>query len=396
MTDRLHNPEPFLRGRPYPGVASVPYPRANPADADHLSVDEWDAAQLPAGVRLEFVGDVDAVRVHYKTTTGNLGYRGEGAGCTFAVYRSGQKVVEVDAVLGEGMAELPMTGEPGRPAIVYLPEGMRPLITGIEGIGGEIAPAPLQPRWLSYGDAITQGWLASAPAASWPTVTARKMGLDLCNFGYSGSACGETTAAAMLADCPADLVTIAFGLNNWSRVPHTPGLVAEKIRAFIGLVRDGHPEIPVIVLSPLLRPDAEMTPNRLDATLADLRVAMEDAVRLQIAAGDVRLQLVQGGSVLGPNDLADNVYPNDEGHKRIAAAVGRSLMIAVPDIRASAERRWTGDDSSELVDASRSGAQPRFTTPGGAPRPGHAFTMGSAGERPHMARQRAVEQTGAA
>ena len=35
----------------------------------------------------------------------------------------------------------------------------------------------------------------------------------------------------------------------------------------------------MVVASPVLRPDAEATPNRLGATLVDLRAAMEEAVR---------------------------------------------------------------------------------------------------------------------
>ena len=161
VSARPEQPEPFLRGCLYPGLSDAAYPRANPTDSEHLPTDVWQAAQVPAGVRLEFVGEVDAVRIFYKTTTANLGYRGEGAGCTFSLYRSGQKIAEEEAVLGEGVVQLPLYGEPSRPAIVYLPEGMRPIITGIEGIGGYIEPAPRQPRWLCYGDAVTQGWLAS-------------------------------------------------------------------------------------------------------------------------------------------------------------------------------------------------------------------------------------------
>ena len=112
---RPEQPEPFLRGCLYPGLSDAAYPRANPADSEHLPTDVWHAAQVPAGVRLEFVGEVDAVRIFYRTTTANLGYRGEGAGCTFSLYRSGQKIAEEEAVLGEGVVQLPLYGEPGRP-----------------------------------------------------------------------------------------------------------------------------------------------------------------------------------------------------------------------------------------------------------------------------------------
>jgi lysophospholipase L1-like esterase len=337
---RPEQPEPFLRGCVFPAVTEAPYPRADPAGADYLPADVWDAAQLPVGVRLELAGNARTIRVWYKTTRASLGYRGESAGCTFVAYRGGQKVATAEAVMGEGMAELVISGRTDLPVTVYLPEGMQPLITGVAGVEETMVPAPLQPRWLAYGDAVTQGWLASAPAMAWPAVAGRKLGLDVCNLGYAGTARGETTSALMLAETPAEVVTIAFGLNNWSRVPHTVGLMAEEVRCFLSVVRQGHPEIPVVVVSPTARPDAEDVPNRVGATLAELRQAMEETVLDTIAQGDDMLFLVQGLAVVDPEDLEDGMYPGDEGHRRLAAAVAKILVPHLPDLQSAAEKRW--------------------------------------------------------
>lgn len=185
---RPEQPEPFLRGCVFPAVSDAPYPRADPAGAEYLPADVWDAAQLPVGVRLEMVGEARTIRIWYKTTRASLGYRGESAGCSFVAYRGGQKVAMAEAVMGEGMAEMVISGRPELPVTVYIPEGMQPLITGVAGVEETMVPAPPQPRWLAYGDAVTQGWLASAPAMAWPAVAGRKLGLDVCNLGYTGTA----------------------------------------------------------------------------------------------------------------------------------------------------------------------------------------------------------------
>ncbi|MFZ0666706.1 MAG: GDSL-type esterase/lipase family protein, partial [Acidimicrobiales bacterium] len=348
MSARPEQPEPFIRGCLYPGLSGVAYPRANPSESEHLPSDVWQAAQLPVGVRLEIVGEAQGVRIHYRTTTANFGYRGEGAGCTFSMYRSGQKIAEEEAVLGNGIVQLPLTGEPGRPAVVYLPEGMRPIITGIEGIGGVIAPALRQPRWLCFGDAITQGWLASSPAGAWPAVTARKLGLDLCNLGYSGAGRQDPASGLSLAETPAELVTISLGSNSWARFPHTPALCAEEVRALITLVRSGHRDAPIVVMSPLLRPDGEDAPNRLGATLTELRIAMEEAVRERMMAGDVRLHLVEGSTIIGQSELVDGIYPGDDGHIRIAAAIGKVLSPQMVEIRERAEARWAAEAAASM------------------------------------------------
>ncbi|HVC71633.1 MAG TPA: SGNH/GDSL hydrolase family protein [Acidimicrobiales bacterium] len=349
MSIRPEQPEPFLRGCVFPAVTGAPYPRADPAGSDYLPADVWAAAQLPVGVRLELVGNARTIRVWYETTRASLGYRGESAGCSFVAYRAGQKVAVAEAVMGEGMAELVMTGRPDLPVTVYLPEGMVPLVTGVAGVEDTMVPAPLQPRWLAYGDAVTQGWLASSPAMAWPAVAGRKLGLDVCNLGYAGTARGETTSALMLAETPAEVISIAFGLNNWSRVPHTPTLMAEEVRCFLSLVRQGHPETPVVVVSPTARPDAEDEPNRVGATLAQLRRAMEQTVRTHIENGDENLFLVEGLAVVDPDDLEDGVYPGDEGHRRLAAAVGKCLVPRLADLRAAAEKRWAAEGISPIT-----------------------------------------------
>jgi len=234
VSPRPAQPEPFLRGAPYPAFGDVPYPRANPSDTARLPADVWHASMIPVGVRLELVGDAEAVDVGYRTTTGNLGYRGEGAGITFSVWRGGHKVCEEEAVLGDGMVRLALgPDDPNRPATVYLPEGMQPVVLSVNPVGGDIQPAPPLPRWLAYGDSMTQGWIASSPSQAWTAITARKVGLDLVNLGYAGAARGEIVSAEHLAELPAEVVTIAMGANCWTRVPHSVSMVSANLDAFL-------------------------------------------------------------------------------------------------------------------------------------------------------------------
>src|ERR1051326_4725777 len=89
------------------------------------------------------------------------------------------------------------------------------------------------------------------------------------------------------------------GTNCWNRVPFSVALFAAQLNAFCDIVRQGHRDTPILVASPIVRPDAEDTPNRLGASLADLRVAMEQVVRERIAAGDPHLKLVGGRALVG-------------------------------------------------------------------------------------------------
>lgn len=201
--------------------------------------------------------------------------------------------------------------------------------------GGRLLPAPERPRWVVHGDSITEGWWSTRPAHAWPAVAGRALGLDPVNLGYAGSARGELCVAQQIAALPADALTLAFGTNCWSRVPFSAPLLYETVRAFVTLVRVGHPGTPLLLVSPLLCPDAEDTPNALGATLSELRAALERAGASLVRAGDSRLSVLPGRDVLGPEHLVDGLHPDDAGHARLAAAVTEALapLVRAPALR---------------------------------------------------------------
>lgn len=326
--DRPRSVEPYLRGTAWPSGAGATYPRADPGDVGRLPADTWATATLPVGVRLEVVGDATALDVTYVTATDDMGYRGPGAGTTFSVWRDGRQVDEQPAVLGAGTVRLALGAGKGR-AIVYLPEGMKPTVTAVAGVGGGIEPAPAQPRWLSYGDSIAEGWIASGPAGAWPAIAGREQGLDVVNLGYAGSARGEIVSAEHMAALAADVISITHGTNCWTRIPYSVDMMRSTTEAFVRIVRAGHPGAPIVVASPVVRPDGEATPNKLGATLADLRRAMEEATQALIDAGDALLTLVPGANVLDPALLADGVHPGDEGHAVLARVFGQAVRVAL-------------------------------------------------------------------
>jgi lysophospholipase L1-like esterase len=327
---RPEQPEPFLRGCAWPGTDDLPYPRADPDDLSRLPIDTVGTAHLPVTVRFELVGDAGAIDIAYTTRTDDFGYRGPGAGTAFTVVRDGKPVDEQPAGLGDGTARLALGGaRAGTPAVVYLPEGMQPTVRSITATGGTIEPAPHHPRWLAYGDSIAEGWIASGPSGAWPAIAARDLDLDVVNLGYAGSARGEIVSAEQIARVAADVISISHGTNCWTRIPFSTGMFRENTRAFLDIVRAGHPDTPIVVTSPVLRPDAEDTPNRLGATLSDLRAVMEDVTLERIAAGDNRLTLVRGGGLLEPAHLPDGIHPGDEGHQILAVAFGGAVREAL-------------------------------------------------------------------
>ncbi|MER8234031.1 GDSL-type esterase/lipase family protein [Streptomyces sp. NPDC094049] len=324
------DPARFLRGTAWlDGDRPV---RADPADLARLPWDIAERAALPIGVRIEFtaVPGTRAVQVRYRATVPELTDPLAGLRHCFALWHGTRLVGETCAApAAEATVTLPLP--PGGGVFsVHLPEGQAPVPLGLRALGGELSPAPVLPRWLVHGDSITEGWWATRPARSWPATAGRLLGLDPVNLGYAGGARGELALAEQLAGLPGRLITLAFGTNCWSRVPATAEWLYATVRAFVGLVRRGHPDTPLLVVSPVLRPEAEDRPNVLGATLAGLRGAMERAARDLAAEGDGHLLVLSGLPLLGPEHLVDGLHPDDRGHARIAAAVAEVLRPYVP------------------------------------------------------------------
>ncbi|MDT9693532.1 SGNH/GDSL hydrolase family protein [Streptomyces sp. P9(2023)] len=318
-------PAPFLRGTAWlDGGRAV---RADPADLARLPWDTAERAALPIGVRVEFTAapGTRTVELRYRAAVPGTGDAMRALRHCFALWRGGRCLGESFTAPAEEATVALELPPGGGTFTVHLPESQAPVVLGLRARDGALSPAPRRPRWLVHGDSITEGWWSTRPAHSWPATAGRTLGLDTVNLGYAGGARGELPLAEQLASLPGELVTLAFGTNCWSRAPCSAGWLYETVRAYVGLVRRCHPDAPLLILSPVLRPEAETVRNALGATLADLRTAMEHAGRDLAAEGDRRLLVLPGRPLLDPEDLADGLHPNDRGHARMAAAVAEAL-----------------------------------------------------------------------
>ncbi|GAA0620295.1 GDSL-type esterase/lipase family protein [Streptomyces crystallinus] len=319
------DPEPFLRGVAWRDAKGRPV-RADPDDLARLPWDIAERARLPIGVRLEFAAaGASAVEIHYRAEVPAPTESMRSLAHTFALWADGRRVHETAVTPAEEAVAVLELPPGGGPFTVHPPQDRSPRILAVRGVGGALAPAPRRPRWLVHGDSITEGWWSTRPAHAWPAVAGRALGLETVNLGYAGAARGELATAEQMATRPADVLTLAFGTNCWSGVPSSPELLYETTRAFLTLLRRGHPRTPLLLLSPLLHPEAEHTPNALGATLSALREAMEAAARDRVKDGDSHLHVLPGRPLLRPEDLADGLHPNDRGHEKIAQAVTEAL-----------------------------------------------------------------------
>jgi hypothetical protein len=217
------------------------------------------------------------------------------------------------------------------------------------------APIAVPPRdlkrWVHHGSSISQGSNAASPSTTWPAIAAGLAGLDLVNLGFSGSALLDPFVARAIGDQPADIVSVKLGINLVNADLMRQRAFGPAVHGFLDLIRDGHPDVPLVVVGPLYCPIHENTPGpgafdvdalargeirfvatgdsadaarpgglgRLTLTWIRERLAAIVAERLAV---DDRILYIDGLTLYGPDDahahpLPDQLHPDAATHRLI-------------------------------------------------------------------------------
>lgn len=202
------------------------------------------------------------------------------------------------------------------------------------GVAAPGDPVRRRPRFVAYGSSLTQCRQAASPARTWPALVARELGLDLTCLGFAGEAQLDPMVARVVRDLPADVVVACLGINVYGAGTFSARSLLPALLGFLSTVRDGHPGVPVLVVSPVASPRREAVVGRAGLTLEQVRDQVADAVGLLVAHGDPDLHLLDGRSVLGPEHahlLDDGLHPGPAGYEHMASVIApavRDLLLA--------------------------------------------------------------------
>lgn len=236
---------------------------------------------------------------------------------------------------------------------VWLPHDEQ---TEVVAVRADAALEPLaddRPRWIHHGSSISHGSNAAHPTGTWPVVAARLAGLDLLNLGFGGSAMLDPFVARTIRDTPADRISVKLGINLVNGDVMRRRVLGPAIHGWLDTIRDGHPDTPLRLVSPIFCGVHETTPGPTApdmAAMAEGRVAfVAGGDPAAVAAGaltlevvrevlaevverrdDPHLSYVDGLDLYGPADaerlpLPDNLHPDGETHRLIGerfAALG--------------------------------------------------------------------------
>ncbi|MEU4162893.1 GDSL-type esterase/lipase family protein [Actinoplanes sp. NPDC026670] len=204
----------------------------------------------------------------------------------------------------------------------------------------------VRPVWVHHGSSISHGSNAVAPSEIWPAVAARRAGVELRNLGLGGSALVDQFLARVIRDAPADLISVKLGINVVNLDGMRVRTFVPAVHGFLDTIRDGHPDVPLILISPLFCGIHEETPGpgaidpasigtgqvRFTATgtpgdVAFGRLTLQ-VIRRELQslaerrAADKNLHFLDGLSLYGPEDAADlplpdALHPSAEAHQLI-------------------------------------------------------------------------------
>ncbi|GGT71796.1 lipase [Streptomyces atratus] len=314
---------------------------------------------MPAGVRLVFRTDARALELEILTSTGQLAAdpHPRPTGMLELLVDgalAGRRQAPVGNVLrmaGPGASQRLIPGKPGTVRFAGLPAGMKnvelwlPQQTPTELVAlradGDVL-APLQDgrrRWVHHGSSISHCIEADGPTGTWPVVAAALGGVEVINLSQAGNALLDPYVARTIRDTPADLISLKVGINIVSLSAFRLRTFGPAVHGFLDTIRDGHPDTPLLLISPVSCPALEQVPGPTrtgpdgritalgdPADVADgalsLTVVRTELARIAAArqASDPHLHCLDGRALLGPDetdDLTDGLHPTAAAYRRM-------------------------------------------------------------------------------
>ena len=182
-------------------------------------------------------------------------------------------------------------------------------------------PTEKKIRYVAYGDSITQGYTTLSPSLSYVNLLGESFDSDVYNLGIGG----EIFEPLMLDEnypVKADIVTVAYGTNDWRHVAAEEDATRRK-GFFDGLIKI-HKGAKIFVILPIWRGDPV---NEMDGygTLEDYRELLRREIKEY-----PEITVVEGENLVPRHPdyfMPDLLHPNALGFTQYARNLKKSVSI---------------------------------------------------------------------
>jgi lysophospholipase L1-like esterase len=223
----------------------------------------------------------------------------------------------------------------GRQVDIWLPHACEIEIIDISADAELFAALSEKPKWVHYGSSISHSGEAEKPTGVWPVVAARLLNLELFSLGLAGSANLEQFAAKTIAGLDADLISLKLGINPVNGRNMTMRTFVPAVHAFLDTIREKHPNVPIMVISPVYCREHETLPGPtlfgsdgkirgsehsanewiVDLTLERIRSKLEEIIERRRDENMFYLNGLELFSEAEFDLMPDGLHPNSEGYQ---------------------------------------------------------------------------------
>ncbi len=204
----------------------------------------------------------------------------------------------------------------------------------------EPAAARARRRWVHHGSSISHCMEASNPTGTWPVVAANLADVEVLNLGFGGNCHLDPFVARTMRDEAADVLSLKVGINVVNLDSLKERTFAPALHGFIDTIREGKPNTPFLIVSPIFCPSAEDNPGPTipnaqgqfvtlpghaevrggSLSLTQMRTIIRDVVDVRRKFGDANLHYLDGLELFNSDDigdLPDHLHPNGPGYVRM-------------------------------------------------------------------------------
>lgn len=184
----------------------------------------------------------------------------------------------------------------------------------------------LRPKWITYGSSISHCLQAASPSKTWPAIVAEASGLNLTCLGFNGQCHLDIQVARTIRGLEADYISICAGINTYGAPSLNERTFGSSLVGFVQVIRERHPFVPILLISPTHSSTRELSPNSQGWTLPHYRIAVEETVNLLRDTGDRNIHYLDGRMLFDAAHAPlapDGLHPNAEGY----ALMGTNFLL---------------------------------------------------------------------